>query len=215
MRVVVVAAIKGGVGKSTLALHLACGLAGRRRVVLVDADRQRTVADWCERGDVPVPCHALELEDERHAASWVARIRALDAEVVVIDTAPHATGATRTALVIADLVVIPVEASGASIVATGATIDLLREVRELRADRGRPRAVVIPSRIDRRWAAAQDIGAALAPFGEPVGPAIYHRAAFATASTAGRSVLDMAPHSRAAEDVRALVKAARRYGEGL
>jgi chromosome partitioning protein len=39
---------KGGVGKSTTAVYLACGLAARGRTLLVDADPQQTVLAWSD-----------------------------------------------------------------------------------------------------------------------------------------------------------------------
>ena len=47
--IVVVAALKGGVGKTTTAVHLAAlAAAGRREATLVDADPQASAADWLD-----------------------------------------------------------------------------------------------------------------------------------------------------------------------
>ena len=49
---------KGGVGKTTLAVHISSGLAKRgRKVLLVDADPQRSALDWSEsrQGDPLFP----------------------------------------------------------------------------------------------------------------------------------------------------------------
>ena len=50
--IVVVAALKGGVGKTTTCVYLAAlAAAGRRAVTLVDADPQASAADWLDHAD--------------------------------------------------------------------------------------------------------------------------------------------------------------------
>ena len=68
--------LKGGVGKSTLAVNLACELAGSCRVHLVDADAQATATEWLNGGNLPVAGEALPLDDERHAGAWIKRVTA-------------------------------------------------------------------------------------------------------------------------------------------
>lgn len=54
MRVVAVAGLKGGVGKTTTAAHLAAGLARQgRRVVVVDLDAQRSLTRWLLGAEAP------------------------------------------------------------------------------------------------------------------------------------------------------------------
>ncbi len=53
-RIIAVGNLKGGVGKSTLAVNLACQLAGSLRVHLVDADAQATAAEWLAGGSLPI-----------------------------------------------------------------------------------------------------------------------------------------------------------------
>jgi chromosome partitioning protein len=47
--IVVVAALKGGVGKTTTAIYLAALASGRRSATLVDADPQASAAEWAEQ----------------------------------------------------------------------------------------------------------------------------------------------------------------------
>ncbi len=76
---VTIASFKGGVGKSTTALHLAYYLATvrGRRVVLVDQDPNRSCLDWVERADNPAPFDVVDLD---------AGIDPGDYDDVVIDT---------------------------------------------------------------------------------------------------------------------------------
>lgn len=50
MKILTLSGYKGGVGKSTTALHLAAFLAEKGRTVLVDGDPNRTSLSWSKRG---------------------------------------------------------------------------------------------------------------------------------------------------------------------
>ena len=49
--VIAVANQKGGVGKTTLAMNMAAGLARRGSCIVVDADEQRSATMWIELSD--------------------------------------------------------------------------------------------------------------------------------------------------------------------
>jgi chromosome partitioning protein len=75
-RIIAVGNLKGGVGKSTLAINLACELADGRRVLVLDADAQATAAEWGGLGKLSVSVDPLLLDDERKAAAWMRRVPA-------------------------------------------------------------------------------------------------------------------------------------------
>ncbi|MBD2168924.1 ParA family protein [Calothrix membranacea FACHB-236] len=75
-RIVTITGYKGGVGKSTTAVHLATFLSEQGKTVLVDGDQNRTALAWSKRGSFPFPT-----VDERQALKVIA-----DAQFVVIDT---------------------------------------------------------------------------------------------------------------------------------
>ena len=99
MRVVGITGVKGGIGKSTTAIHLASFLADRGgRVVLVDSDPNRTALNWSRRGCLP-----CEVVDDRQAFRVVP-----GADYVVVDTPARPDTDDLAELVKgADLLVLP------------------------------------------------------------------------------------------------------------
>ncbi len=76
MKIVTITGYKGGVGKSTTAIHLATYFSDRGKTILVDGDQNRTALTWAERGSLP-----FFVADERQAVKHVG-----GADYVVIDT---------------------------------------------------------------------------------------------------------------------------------
>ena len=110
---------------------------------------------------------------------------------------------------IADLVLIPVTASGVDLLATGAAVDLIRQARTIRHG-GAPKCLIVPSKIDRRTDAGRRIDEQLGSFGEPVAPTVNQRTAFVEAFGAGLWIGDYAPDSSAHYDIRSLAIAVKR-----
>ncbi|HSM81386.1 MAG TPA: ParA family protein [Nodosilinea sp.] len=53
--IVTVASFKGGVGKTTTAIHLAAFLQGYAETLLIDADPNQSALAWASRGELPFP----------------------------------------------------------------------------------------------------------------------------------------------------------------
>ncbi len=205
-----IVSLKGGTGKSTLAVNLACALArGRRTVHLIDADAQGTATAYAAAGELPITTDPMPLEREQDAPRWIARVLDVKADVIVIDCPPHLRAATEAAVGLADLVLIPCGASGVDLLATVEAVELVHRARASRPDGG-PKCLLVPSRIDRRTAVGREIEDALRRLGEPVGPAIGQRTAFVDAFAAGMPVNEYAPRSKASAEIDALAGAVKR-----
>ena len=74
--IITVAAFKGGVGKTTSAVHFAALLQEQAPTLLIDGDPNRSATGWSKRGSLP-----FTVVDERQAARYVPQFKH-----VVIDT---------------------------------------------------------------------------------------------------------------------------------
>ena len=207
--IIAVANLKGGVGKSTIAVNLACELAVNQTVVVVDADAQETATAWASHGKLGVAVEPMPLDSGLDAASWVEGVLNIEADHIVIDCPPHVGPATYAAVGIADIVLVPVTPSGADLVAASPALDLLSEVKQARRDGG-PLCMLVPTKVDRRTAAGREIEAALAQFDQPVAPSIGQRTAFVDSFGAGVWIGRFAPRSPAREEIHALTNAVKR-----
>jgi chromosome partitioning protein len=76
MHIITVTGYKGGVGKSTTAVHLAAFFSEKGETLLIDGDPNRTSVKWAARGSLPFKV-INEKESARHVAGK---------EFVIIDT---------------------------------------------------------------------------------------------------------------------------------
>lgn len=207
-RIITVANLKGGVGKTTVAVNVACCLAGKHRVVMVDADAQGSATSWAKRGELPAQVVAMPLESERQAEAWARRVADIDADFVVVDAPPHMSGSTAAAIGLADLVVVPVGASVLDLDATRPALELVAQAREARKGKG-PKVLLVPSKADTRTLAGREIETALAALDEAVGPPLHLRVAYADAVAAGAWAGSYEPGGPAHQEVEKLTKLIR------
>ena len=119
---IVVSNVKGGVGKTTTAVYLAAaGLErGYEPVVLVDADRQASSAEWLDERPID-GIDVVEAPSERTVTRAMGRRGGL----TVVDTAPGDQRLQQAALGAADAVVIPTRAGGVEISPVLTTLELI------------------------------------------------------------------------------------------
>jgi chromosome partitioning protein len=123
--IIVVAALKGGVGKTTTSVYLSALAAARRPATLIDADPQASAADWIEAAEDEY----LERLTLVEAPTDRLLIKALDRvgadEVAVVDTPPGNERLLAKAMERASVVVVPTRIGGVETARVEAVLDVV------------------------------------------------------------------------------------------
>jgi len=192
---------KGGVGKTTLSVNLAASLARNgARVLLIDADPQGSALDWAAaRAGEPLfsvvgfPRPSIHKEIAQLGQGY---------DHIVIDGPPRVTELARSAIMAADVVVIPVQPSPYDIWAADEVVKLIEEARVYKDGL---KAVFVVNRKIVNTAIGRDVGEALAAYPVPVLMAsVTQRVIYAEAAAQGRAVHEVDEAGPAAAEIEAV-----------
>lgn len=203
--------LKGGAGKTTLALHVAAGLAFHgKRVLFVDADSQGSAKDWA-RARPGEPLFRLIVMADHEIHKRLPAI-AKDFDHVVIDTPPRIADVSRSALAAADLAIMPVQPSPLDVWALDATVKLVKDAQAILP---KLKSAITINRKVVNTAIGRDVAEALTDYGIPVFKThIAQRIAMAESLAVGATALETEPHGQAAAEVHALVNEIKRMMKG-
>lgn len=200
-RVISVLNQKGGVGKTTLAVHLATAFVRKgHRVLLIDADPQGSALDWAAARSgkplfpvVGLPKSSIHKELPGLAGNF---------DLVVIDGPPRVYGVAKSAIAASDIVLIPVQPSPYDVWSAKEIVDLLDEAA---LHTPAPISVFAINRKIVNTAIGRDVTDALSEY--PLGvlrSSVCQRVAFAESAAQGLTVFELDPEMLASKEIDAL-----------
>lgn len=199
MHVITLAAQKGGVGKTTLAVNLAVAAqAAGIRTALFDLDPQESATAWSERREAELP--HVEPISARRLGQAIDAAAANGFGLTIIDTPPAAGAEAAAAAQRADLVLIPCRPSLID-------LDAIRRTAQLVSSTGRRALVVLNAApptattlLDDARTLAEDTGLSVAQ------AVLRERSAYRAAWPFGLGVVEHDPDSKAAQEIASLQK---------
>jgi chromosome partitioning protein len=197
MKTIAVVCRKGGVGKTTIATHLAVAAERLGLVTVVfDLDPQANSAVWGDHRESNVP--AVVAAQAPRLGVLLKEAADQDADLIILDTPPHADTTATAAASNADLLLIPSRPSGLDLDALPASIQLARAS-------GKPFFVV----INAAPVQGSEVAEAMQLFaqeGIKVAPVVMHqRKAYSSHWQVGQTAQEADPSGKAAGEIRDLM----------
>jgi chromosome partitioning protein len=192
MKTVAIVSQKGGVGKTTLALHLAVAAErDGKTTVIIDLDPQASAATWKDLREEETP--VVQPAQANRLGVILEEAKRQGAHFAVIDTSPNSESASLSAARAADLVLIPCRPHLLDLKAIGSSIELARLAKT-------PFAVVL-SAVPPRGALGSEADAAVATYDAPVAPVqLTMRAAYYHCLVNGQVAQEYEPTGKASEE---------------
>ena len=161
---------------------------------MIDIDPQGSLADWWNEREADLPAFAQTTV--ARLASDLQVLRQQGFKLAVIDTPPAITMAIQSVISVAELIVVPTRPSPHDLRAVGATVDLCERA-------GKPLMFVVNAATPKAKITAE-AAVALSQHGTVAPITLHHRTDFAASMIDGRTVMEVDPNGRSANEVSTL-----------
>lgn len=201
MRTIAITINKGGVGKTTLAKHLAVAAVNAgHNVMLLDMDTQQNSTSWGKRRSQQQnnPLPVVRFATENDLPDELARARAAGCDLVLIDTPPGRNSEAPAAVEASDFTVIPFWLESDAFDGLAKSAALARRL-------GTPAVAVLNFATPNSRSHENSARTVLKALDVPMSPVVLHRyEAYRLANPPGLTVQEAEPESRAAAEIVAL-----------
>lgn len=198
---------KGGVGKTTLSIHIASTLAlAGNKVLLIDADVQRSALDWAASRDMDPIFSVVGISTNTIHKEVPLLIKNYD--YIVIDGPPRVYDVAKSAIAASDLVIIPVQPSPYDVWSAKEVVDLINEVKEPLQNYKKIRAAFVINRKIAKSVIGRDVVEALEQYKDiPVlNSSVTQRVTYAETAARGTSAIEEDPGSIAGQEIKKLTE---------
>jgi chromosome partitioning protein len=163
-RIIAVANNKGGVGKSTMAVHLAAWLSEQgHRVTLADCDAQASSSQWAKEALPGI--HTVRFATAEEILEQLPNL-IRETDYLVADGPGSNVDLSRTLMYVADLALVPCKASMLEVRALDHATRFIKHARLSRA--GRPDAIIVLSMVRDSYRLTNDMKTTAAALKFPV-----------------------------------------------
>jgi chromosome partitioning protein len=192
---------KGGVGKTTLTVSIAVNLAKKGyKVLLVDSDPQGSALNWSANREDETPFSIMAMP-KAILHKELPKFED-DYDIILIDGPPSVFNVTRSAVMVSDLVLIPVQPSPYDIWAVEPIVELVKDSTLFDENK---QAFFIINRKIVNTAIGREVVKVLQEFDLPVMKShICQRVSFAESAGAGQTITETEPKSTAGKEIEKL-----------